>query len=121
MATIKYFDTSSQTWKYLAAGAKGDPGIGIAAGGEDGWILVKDGNGDYQTHWVEPSELADKNHVTNFTVTDEVNVTHNLNKRPAVSIIDSAGDAVEGDVFYVNNTQLIVRFNNPFSGMVTCN
>lgn len=121
MPTLKYYDTNSGTWKYLAAGAQGVPGEGVAPGGEDLWILVKDGSEDYQTKWVEPSQLADKNHVTNFTVTDEVSITHNLNKYPSVSVMDSAGDQVEGEVYYVNPIQLIVRFNNPFSGRVTCN
>ena len=121
MGTLKYYDTISEQWKYLAAGEKGDPGEGVAPGGEEFWVLVKDGSDDYVTKWVEPSELADKNHVTNFSVTDEVSITHNLNKYPAVSVMDSAGDQVEGEVYYVNTTQLIVRFTNPFSGRITCN
>lgn len=121
MATLKYFDTVSQEWKYLATGFKGDPGEGIPAGGDDGFVLVKDGNGDYVTKWVDPALLGDKNHVTPFTVTDEVSVAHNLDKYPAVFIMDSAGDQVEGEIFYVNTNQLIVRFANPFSGAVTCN
>lgn len=67
------------------------------------------------------SSTADKNFVHNFTVSSVVPVNHNLNKYPAVSVIDSAGDEVIGEVYYMNTTQLIVRFVNPFSGRVTCN
>lgn len=63
----------------------------------------------------------DANFVQPFTVADTVPVNHNLNKYPAVSIMDSAGDEVEGEVYYVNTTQLIVSFSNPFSGQITCN
>lgn len=121
MGTLKYFDTNSGEWKYLAAGEKGDPGEGIPLGGDDNWILVKDGTDDYVTKWVDPVILADKNHVVDFSVTDEVIVNHNLNKYPAVQVMDSAGDQVEGEVYYVNTSQLIVSFNSPFSGRVTCN
>lgn len=102
-------------------GPRGITGEGMPEGGQDGYVLVKDGNDSYDSRWAEPSELADKNHITNFTISNEVNVNHNLNKYPAVSVIDSAGDEVIGEVYYLNTTQLVVSFANPFSGKITCN
>lgn len=121
MATLKYFDTNSNTWKYLASGAKGEPGEGIPIGGQDGFILVKDGSDDFVTQWVDPVVISDKNHTTTFSVEDTVTVTHNLGKYPSVTVINSAGDQVEGDIFYTNSIQLIVSFANPFSGKIICN
>jgi hypothetical protein len=64
---------------------------------------------------------ADKNFTQAFTVTDTVDVAHGLNKYPAVSVIDTAGTEVEGDVDYTSLNNLTVTFSAPFSGTVTCN
>lgn len=45
-------------------------------------------------------------------------VNHNLGKRPAVQVFDSAGTQVEGDVAHLNVNTLTVTFAFPFSG--TC-
>lgn len=64
---------------------------------------------------------SDLTYLTSFTVSDEVLVQHNLGKMPAISVIDSAGDEVEGQVEYLDNTRVLVRFASPFSGQITCN
>jgi len=66
MSAIKYYDTTSGTWKYLAQGVKGDKGekgdigltgptgavgVGVVAGGTTGQALVKRSNTDYDTQW----------------------------------------------------------------------
>lgn len=43
-------------------------------------------------------------------------VNHNLNAVPAVTIIDSAGTEVEGEVTHTTPNQSVLRFNAPFSG-----
>lgn len=43
-------------------------------------------------------------------------ITHNLNYHPSVTVVDSAGSAVIGDVTYVSENQLIVSFSVPFGG-----
>lgn len=102
-------------------GEQGEPGIGLPVGGNTGDIIVKASNDDYDFDYASPSSLADKNYVQNFTTTNTVVVPHNLNKYPSVSVIDSAGDGVEGEVTYQNLDSLTVMFTNPFSGSVTCN
>lgn len=48
-------------------------------------------------------------------------VNHNLGRRPAaVSIIDSAGSEIEGEVQHTSINQLVARFSVPFSGVVLC-
>jgi hypothetical protein len=56
-----------------------------------------------------------------FTSLSTVTVTHNLNKKPAVTVIDSAGDEVVGDVDHTSNNQFVVTFSAPFSGTIFCN
>ena len=43
-------------------------------------------------------------------------VTHGLGKVPAVTIVDSAGDEVRGDIRHDSLTQTTLRFAYPFSG-----
>ena len=48
-------------------------------------------------------------------------VTHNLGKRPSVTVVDSAGDAVEGSVRYLDDNRLTITFSAAFSGSAYLN
>lgn len=48
-------------------------------------------------------------------------ITHNLNKYPSVTIVDSAGTVVEGDISYTNTNLVVVTFSSIFSGMAYFN
>ena len=48
-------------------------------------------------------------------------VNHNLGKNPAVSIVDTGGNEVIGDVLYININSLTLTFSAPFSGKAYCN
>ena len=56
-----------------------------------------------------------------FSSASSVTVNHNLGYKPAVTVIDSAGDECIGDVDHLSNNELIVTFSAPFSGTVLCN
>ena len=43
-------------------------------------------------------------------------ITHALGGRPSVTIVDSAGTVVYGEVVYNSNTSITVTFSSPFSG-----
>lgn len=43
-------------------------------------------------------------------------VEHNLDKYPSVSIVDSAGTMVMGDVEYINSNKVLLLFQSAFSG-----
>ena len=43
-------------------------------------------------------------------------ITHALGGRPSVTIVDSAGTVVHGEVVYNSNTSITVLFSTPFSG-----
>jgi hypothetical protein len=68
-----------------------------------------------------PSGSGDKTFVQPFTVASSVTVIHSLGKHPSVTVVDSAGDEVEGTVSHDSDSQLTVSFSNPFSGVVYCN
>lgn len=48
-------------------------------------------------------------------------VNHNLGKIPSITIMDSSGNVVEGDVQNVNVNQAILQFSGAFSGIAVCN
>ena len=48
-------------------------------------------------------------------------ITHNLNKRPSVSVVASFGAAVVGEVNYIDNSTLTITFADPFSGKAYLN
>jgi len=43
-------------------------------------------------------------------------VTHNLNFKPNVTVQDSAGTIVEGEITYTDSNNLTLTFNSAFSG-----
>jgi hypothetical protein len=43
-------------------------------------------------------------------------ITHNLGYRPAVSVVDSGGNYVVGDVNYISTNALTISFSSPFGG-----
>jgi len=49
------------------------------------------------------------------------NITHNLNKYPAVLIVDTAGDEVIGQVHFNNSNSLTITFTSAFSGKAFIN
>lgn len=48
-------------------------------------------------------------------------VNHNLGKKPSVTVVDSGGNVVIGDVRHLSNLVLEVRFGSAFSGEALCN
>lgn len=48
-------------------------------------------------------------------------ITHNLGKYPSVSVVDTSDAEVIGEVEYLSDTQLTVKFSAPFSGKAYLN
>ena len=48
-------------------------------------------------------------------------ITHNLDKYPSVTIVDSAGSVVIGDITYTSKSALTVTFSAAFSGKAYLN
>lgn len=59
----------------------------------------------------------DYHHTHEQAVADSVwTIVHNFGRIPKVTVIDSAGDEVEGDNSYPNLNTLIITFSAPFGG-----
>ena len=73
--------------------------------------------------WSVLQDLYKRDHYThNQAVASATwNVAHNMGKYPSVSIVDSSGDEVEGDVNYVSLNQLTISFTAAFSGKAYLN
>ena len=52
---------------------------------------------------------------------NEWHIKHNLNKHPSVTIVDSAGNEVIGQVHYVDLNNVIITFTSQFSGKAYLN
>lgn len=65
---------------------------------------------------------ADLNYVHNqIASSDTWTITHGLNKYPSVSIVDTGGNVVVGEVKYDSLTQVTVTFSSAFSGKAYLN
>jgi len=67
------------------------------------------------------SSVGDKNFTETVSLSTTWTVNHNLNKYPAVSILDTGGTEVYGQIDYVSLTQVVITFVLPVAGRVTCN
>ena len=119
-----------------AAGAVGPvgprgPGLLIGDGlpesgdGFDGDIYIDSDDGSYygpkaDGEWPETPAyiigLTRRKVHTQASVSSTWVITHDLGGRPSVTVVDSAGTVVVGDVSYNSDTQVTVSFTAPFSG-----
>lgn len=65
-------------------------------------------------------DVSDKSYSQAFNASTVV-VTHNLGKRPSVTVVNSAGDEVEGQVTHDSANQCTLVFSGSFVGTVYCN
>ena len=60
---------------------------------------------------------SDKHYLhTQSVASDTWTVKHSLGKYPAVTVVDSAGTVVIGDVEYIDTNTCVLKFNGAFSG-----
>jgi hypothetical protein len=55
------------------------------------------------------------------TPSDTWIITHDLNKYPSVTVINSAKSEVNGTVEFINKNKIIITFNGAFTGTATLN
>jgi len=66
--------------------------------------------------------VEDKNFVyEQLNPTNSWTINHGLNKRPSIAITDLSDNVVYGDIQYVNNNQVTLTFNKPFTGKAIFN
>jgi hypothetical protein len=61
---------------------------------------------DADKHYAHSQSVASNNWI----------VTHNLNKFPSVSVVDSGKNVVEGEVNYIDSNNVSISFSGAFSG-----
>lgn len=88
--------------------------------------ITSPSNGQVLTYnsglWENQASSGDKNYSYVQTAPASVwSVTHSLNKYPSVSVFDSSGNEVEGDVAYSNLNQVVLTFSSAFAGTATFN
>ena len=77
---------------------------------------------DYLISLLGSGESVDKTFIyTQSSASSVWNITHNLNKYPSVSVVDTANTVVYGDVKYINENELTITFTNTFSGKAFLN
>lgn len=66
----------------------------------------------------DPGPLGNDAHLVHDqqTAAETWEITHNLGKYPAVTVIDSAGDQVEGDLQYLGLNTVRITFGAAFAG-----
>ena len=68
------------------------------------------------------SDEGDKHFTyTRLSASNTWNITHNLDKFPSVSVVDSGNNVVIGDIQYTNTNELTITFNASFSGKAYLN
>ena len=66
--------------------------------------------------------VNDKNFVyVQATSSDIWEITHNLNKYPAVTVVDSGGSVVIGEIVYIDKNNVRITFTSAFSGKAYLN
>lgn len=48
-------------------------------------------------------------------------IEHNLERHPSVTVVDSSGNMVMGEIFYDNNNNITLTFAAPFAGKAYLN
>lgn len=61
--------------------------------------------------------ISDKEFVYNQVTSSDIwEITHNLNKYPAVTVVDSGGSVVIGEIVYIDKNNVRITFTSAFSG-----
>lgn len=86
------------------------------------WIVWDVTRGEFVDTGVSAGTSDDRYYVhTQPTASSQWVVEHNLGKYPSVSITDSAGSQVVGNVQYIDENNLIISFSAEFSGVAYMN
>ena len=89
---------------------------------DNGTQWIKQGSPNtWKTIAFQGDGTGDKNFSINITHKLEAVIEHNLNKYPAVSILDSDNMASLSNIEYIDNNHIKVIFKEPFTGKVTFN
>lgn len=77
----------------------------------------------YQPYLVSIEGAIDPQHFIYYqeTASTQWIINHPMNKLPAISVVDTAGRAVVGEVDFVSLSKIVLHFSLPFSGKAILN
>jgi hypothetical protein len=105
---------------WLSAGIAAEVPPPAPGGADEVWISSTQPSDPGLELWYDPSAevpISGQAFVFIQAVASAVwTIDHPLDFRPNVTVIDSSGEQVEGDVVYVNDTTVRVTFSAAFSG-----
>jgi len=92
-------------------------------------VSFREGNGSfiadkYYAMSFSPKGQTDKNYVSpnlNFSAGVAQTIAHNLNKFPSVTVVDSGGSHIVGDVQHINENSFTITFTASFQAKVYAN
>ena len=92
-------------------------------------VSFREGNGSliadkYYSMSFSPKGQSDKNYVSpnlNFSADVAQTITHNLNKFPSVTVVDSGGSHIVGDIQHINENSFTITFTASFQAKVYAN
>lgn len=116
MSALKYYDTTSGTWKYLAQGIKGNDGIGVPSGGTVGKVLVKKSGDNYDTEWRDLSVVSAKlKALSELTAINSIPAVPAVMASPPTISINATTDSSLTKSFAYNSTSLTLRGCVPYA------
>lgn len=99
----------------IGKGDKGDPGSTPYIGENGNWWIEGNDTG-------KPSAGATYTYThTQIAAATTWDIEHNLNKFPSVTIVDSGGTKVYGEITYVSTNRIVLNFSAEFSGKAYLN
>jgi len=88
-----------------------------------GWELPGGGSGDMLSAVYDPiinantAKKTDAGYVHDQPIAASVwNITHNLNKYPSITIVDTSGNIVEGEENFTDTNNVTISFSAAFAG-----
>lgn len=83
---------------------------------------LEQGNVGSESDFLDSLKVTDANYVHDqISSAKEWRIIHSLGKYPSVTIVDSGGNVVVGEVHYVSINEVVIRFTSEFSGKAYLN
>jgi hypothetical protein len=122
VSSIDPVDPLNPEWVALESAVAALQGLGhVPEGGTLGQTLAKASATDYDTEWVTTGAGSDKHDQTSYVASATWSRVHNMNKRPAVSMVDASGVEIFGTIDHVSINEVLITFASPQTGDLILN
>jgi len=115
MATVKFY-SNDLLGEGGAAGGGGGTSHGLPPGGTTGQLLAKESSSDYDAEWITVSGLVSSYRHVQSVASAVWTIAHNLGFYPNVSVVDSTGREVVGEIDYTSMNVVTLTFSAAFGG-----